>query len=369
MKIYLVGGAVRNELLGINIEDRDWLVVGSNREEMVKLGFIQVGKNFPVFLHPRTKEEYALARKEVKVSKGHHGFELYCTKKISLREDLKRRDLTINAMVIDKITGKIYDPFLGRKDLALKKLRHVSDSFREDPLRIVRLARFNAKFFYLGFSISSKTIILSKSIINTDELLSLSGERIYKELMKALSTNSPWVFFETLHMLKVFKKILKPMEKIISRKEIFSPLKTAISEKVTNSYILFSLVFFNMTEKDISSISDYMKIPNLLRKLVLDLNKFNSILNFPHNFSPQVLLQSLIQVNFFRNQYYMEVLLKSCYLIKKDKNVLQNHEKIIGAVKKIIGFQFNKRTRGIKREEIANLVWNIKLDLVKKIIY
>ena len=197
LNIYLVGGAVRDELLGRKIVERDYLVVGSTSEQMLKRGFKQVGKDFPVFLHPQSKEEYALARTERKKGIGYTGFVCHATPDVTIEQDLNRRDLTVNAMAKSQ-SGEIIDPYGGQKDLNDKVLRHVSDAFTEDPLRVLRVARFAARYHYLGFTIAPETMTLMKEIANSGELESLSAERIWKEFHKSLAENNPDVFILTL---------------------------------------------------------------------------------------------------------------------------------------------------------------------------
>ena len=195
MQIYLVGGAVRDKILGRPIKERDWLVVSSSPEEMLHLGYRPVGKQFPVFLHPETQEEYALARTEKKVSRGHGGFEFHTGPDVAIEDDLKRRDLTINAMAIDS-EGKLIDPFGGLVDLENKILRHVSFAFKEDPLRVFRVARFISAF--PGFSISEETKGLMMEIVSSGELIDLSPERVWSEFAKALATDNPDSFLNAL---------------------------------------------------------------------------------------------------------------------------------------------------------------------------
>ncbi|HET9678515.1 MAG TPA: tRNA CCA-pyrophosphorylase [Buchnera sp. (in: enterobacteria)] len=199
MKVYLVGGAVRDSLLKLSIHDKDWVVVGSSIKKLLKKKFKQVGKDFPVFLHPVSHEEYALARTEYKSGKGYIGFKTNFHSDITLEEDLKRRDLTINAIAKDKY-GNFIDPFLGIRDLKLKILRHVSPAFEEDPLRVLRVARFAASFAKFGFIIDKKTLVLMKKIVNSNELLHLKGERIWKETEKALNTVNPQIYFKVLEI-------------------------------------------------------------------------------------------------------------------------------------------------------------------------
>ena len=197
MKVYLVGGAVRDSLLELPFNERDWVVVGATKEELIEKGYKQVGKEFPVFLHPETKEEYALARKERKTGAGHKAFSFEFDKNVSLEEDLKRRDITINAIAQDK-EGNINDPYHGQQDIKDKKIRRVSDAFKEDPLRVLRVARFAAKLNRHGFSIDEDTMIEIQKIVSSGELTTLTKERLWMETQKALETDSPEVFFELI---------------------------------------------------------------------------------------------------------------------------------------------------------------------------
>lgn len=197
MQKYLVGGAVRDTLLGEKVYDQDWVVVGSTPEEMLDLGFQQVGKEFPVFLHPETKEEYALARTERKAGVGYHGFEVFADPSVTLEEDLIRRDLTINA-IAQADDGKLVDPYGGLQDLEHKVLRHVSEAFSEDPLRVLRVARFAAKLESFGFCLAPETEQLMQKMTASGELENLTPERVWQEVVKALKTDCPSAFFKVL---------------------------------------------------------------------------------------------------------------------------------------------------------------------------
>ena len=201
---FLVGGAVRDKLLNRAVKDRDYLVVGTSIEQMLSLGFTQVGKDFPVFLHPITKEEYALARTERKQGKGYTGFVCYAEPDVTIEEDLLRRDLTVNAMAIDN-DGTIIDPYNGQQDLTNRVLRHVSNAFVEDPLRVLRVARFAARYHSYGFSIADETLSLMTRISLSGELSSLSAERIWQEIQLSLSEDHPEVFFEVLRSCQALK--------------------------------------------------------------------------------------------------------------------------------------------------------------------
>lgn len=197
MKTYLVGGAVRDKLLGIEVTDRDFVVVGATPEQMVEAGFTPVGADFPVFLHPETKEEYALARTERKSGRGYKGFTVYSAPDVSLEDDLRRRDLTINAMAEDE-DGTIIDPFGGQEDLRNGVLRHVSDAFAEDPVRILRVARFAARFARWGFKVAHSTNKLMRQMVDNGEVDYLVPERVWAELERALGEDRPSQFFKVL---------------------------------------------------------------------------------------------------------------------------------------------------------------------------
>ena len=204
MKIYLVGGAVRDELLQRPIRDKDYVVVGATPDEMLALGYEQVGADFPVFLHPETKEEYALARTERKVGAGYHGFVTDFNPSTTLEDDLRRRDLTINAMAKDLETGEIIDPFNGQEDLKNQILRHVSPAFAEDPVRVLRVARFRARY---GFRVAPETVTLMTSLVTSGELDHLTPERIWLELEKAFNEPKPVLFIVTLLMVDAWSRL------------------------------------------------------------------------------------------------------------------------------------------------------------------
>ncbi|MGO4997979.1 multifunctional CCA addition/repair protein [Oceanisphaera sp. W20_SRM_FM3] len=216
MEIYLVGGAVRDALLGLPVVDRDYVVVGALPEQLLTLGYQQVGKDFPVFLHPKSKNEYALARTERKAGSGYTGFICDFGPDITLEEDLSRRDLTINAIAQDE-NGALYDPYGGQADIAARSLRHVSDAFNEDPLRVLRVARFAARFHDLGFTVADETQALMQQIAASGELSALTPERVWKETEKALACEQPQVFFEVLQSCGALKALYPELDKLFSR--------------------------------------------------------------------------------------------------------------------------------------------------------
>jgi tRNA nucleotidyltransferase (CCA-adding enzyme) len=221
MRTYLVGGAVRDELLGLPVRERDWLVVGGTPEALLKQGYRQVGASFPVFLHPETSEEYALARTERKRGHGYHGFTVDFHPGVTLEQDLERRDLTVNAMARDP-DGRLVDPYGGQQDLADRVLRHVSPAFREDPLRVLRVARFAARFAPLGFTVHPSTRQLMREICASGELAHLVPERVWSEIARAMAAPRPSVFVEVLRDCGALEKLLPEVDTLFG---IPQPLK------------------------------------------------------------------------------------------------------------------------------------------------
>lgn len=236
MKTYLVGGAVRDKLLGYPFHEKDWVVVGATPEEMEQQGFVAVGKDFPVFLHPHTKEEYALARTERKTGRGYAGFSFYCGEDVSIEADLLRRDLTINAIAEDE-HGNIIDPYGGQQDLRDKKLRHVSAAFLEDPVRVLRIARFAARYHHLGFTIADETQDLMRGMVANGEVDHLVPERVWKEMQRALGEANPDIFIQSLRDCGALARLLPEVD------ALFGVPQTAIHhpEVDTGVHTLMSL--------------------------------------------------------------------------------------------------------------------------------
>lgn len=213
MKVYLVGGAVRDKLLGFPLKERDWVVVGGTPQQLIDEGYQQVGRDFPVFLHPETREEYALARTERKQAAGYYGFACDFNPDVSLKADLMRRDLTINAMAMDE-HGEIIDPYGGQRDLENKLLRHVSPAFAEDPVRVLRLARFAARYHHLGFTIADETRSLMVSMVRSGELAHLVPERVWQEFEKSLQERHPEQFILALRQCGALAVVLPELDKL-----------------------------------------------------------------------------------------------------------------------------------------------------------
>jgi len=213
VQFFQVGGAIRDELLGIGGGDTDWVVVGATPEEMIRLGYLPVGRQFPVFLHPQTKEEYALARTERKVAPGYRGFTFCTDPTVTLESDLRRRDLTINAIARDE-HGRYIDPFGGIADLKARRLRHVSPAFAEDPVRILRVARFMARFKHLGFQVAEETIAFMREMVRRGEADALVPERVWKETVRALAETTPEAYFETLRECGALQVIFPEIDRL-----------------------------------------------------------------------------------------------------------------------------------------------------------
>ncbi|WP_353202245.1 polynucleotide adenylyltransferase [Polynucleobacter sp.] len=265
MKVYAVGGAMRDTLMGLPINDVDYVVVGSTVEEMTANGYRPVGKDFPVFLHPQTQAEYALARTERKSGIGYKGFHFYADPTVSLEQDLERRDLTINAMAQEvgadgKWIGPIIDPFNGQADLAAKIFRHVSDAFAEDPLRLLRVARFSARF--PEFSVAEETLLALKAIMNSDELSALSAERIWQELARGLVASKPMQMFQVLLNTSAAKTILPSNLTALLAKEGFREGLIEHYDKASNHLEeRCAITLMGLSASEIRSWADAIRMP------------------------------------------------------------------------------------------------------------
>lgn len=272
MKIYLVGGAVRDKLLGLPVKERDWVVVGATVDDMLKLGYRQVGKEFPVFIHPKTGEEYALARMERKVKPGYQGFTFDTSPKVTLEEDLIRRDLTINAMA-ETPEGELIDPYHGQKDLKERVLRHVSTAFAEDPVRILRIARFLSRYAQLGFQVAPETMTMMQAMVTSGEVDALVPERVWKELERALGEKNPEKFFEVLNGCGALSKLF-PIVSFIGPG--MKALSTENDEVMATNNDLRSIVNFAAllhatpdSKKNIMALSNQYRVPNAFRELAI----------------------------------------------------------------------------------------------------
>ena len=280
MEVFQVGGSVRDELLGFESQDRDWVVVNSSPEEMEKNGFKPIGKDFPVFLHPKTNEEYALARTERKSGVGYKGFEFYFDSDVTLEEDLKRRDFTINSIAKDQ-NGRLIDPYNGIEDLEKKIFRHTSPAFAEDPLRVLRFARFKSYEQLHEFKLHKETAVFFKKIINANELQNLSPERVWMETKKALQNKYSDEFFKSVIEYQIINPWFKDLKRVSCDGEL-PELKWCDLQRV-NDFKLFELMpipnSFMTTQKLFKQILDLVKSKNIKYKLRL-IEKINVRRNY-----------------------------------------------------------------------------------------
>jgi len=300
MQVYLVGGAVRDELLGRAVKERDWVVVGATPAELEGLGYRAVGREFPVFLHPETKEEYALARLERKVAPGYRGFVTEFSPTVTLEEDLQRRDLTINAMARDA-KGQIIDPFGGRADLEARVLRHVSPAFAEDPVRILRVARFAARYEELGFKVAPETMTLMRHMVQNGEAGALVSERVWRELEGTLETASPQRGLEVLSDCGALGVLLPELARSADASQDMRALRAA-AESATSSAVRWATLLGGLAATDIEALCERLRTPTEHRELALLAarleREFASALD-PAS-SPEQLLSLLEQADAFR---------------------------------------------------------------------
>jgi len=265
METYLVGGAVRDELLGYPFTEKDWVVVGARAEDLLAQGYTPVGKDFPVFLHPESKEEFALARTERKQGHGYTGFAVHADPDVTLEEDLRRRDLTINAMARDP-DGHLIDPYGGQRDLAARVLRHVSAAFVEDPLRVLRTARFAARYHQLGFTVAAETLALMGEIVARGELAHLPAERVWVETEKALREADPAVYFAVLEACGALPALAPEFG---GRSEAARGQLAAAARTSDDSALRFAALVYGLPPAALDSLCERLKVPRRHRELAL----------------------------------------------------------------------------------------------------
>ena len=378
MEVYLVGGAVRDELLGLPVQEYDWVVVGSSPEQMQVKGYKPVGKDFPVFLHPKTHEEFALARTERKKGRGYYGFEIHASPDVTLEEDLLRRDLTINAMAKTK-TGKIIDPYGGQKDLEAKVLRHVSSAFSEDPLRVLRVARFAAKLTIHGFSIADETLELMKNMVNSGELKELTTERIWQETHTALQTSSPSMFFKILHEVDALVYTHAPISKVFSNQSAYSYGMLALEEITKtekNACVRFAALVGGLylesstaAEKDIQALCTQLTLPNVCKELLTHTVRLQTQCHNAKSLNEYQLLDLLNNLDTRRKPERFQNLLRvfaATHKIKSNKNAFPQAQYIEAAAKLINELDVQKIISKKKdKEGIALAVKQKQVEILK----
>ena len=354
MKVFLVGGAIRDNLLGIPFSEKDWVVVNSSHKEMIEKGFKQVGKNFPVYLHPKTKEEYALARKEKKIGKGHKNFTFDTKSKISLQDDLKRRDITINAIAKDK-SGNIFDPYGGIKDLKDRKIRIVSEAFSEDPLRLFRVARFKSKLADFDFSIAKDTLKVLKSMSSNDEINFLSGERIWDETQKALSYKNSSKYFATLKKVNALK-YFEGLEKVYSRN---LKLLKRIDNKKNMIQEKWAIINLGSNEADV--IEKKIRVPNKISNFRKTLNGIFQLNKKKKKISEKNILTNLNKMNYFRDKANLLDSLKLLQTLKLiSSKEFKKWNSLLDNLKKI-----KIKTSNLSSKEIKEKIYQERLKIIK----
>ena len=340
MEIFLVGGAVRDKQLGLPITEKDWCVVGSFPEELLKAGFKSVGKDFPVFLHPKTKEEYALARIEKKTGPGYHGFTFKTSKNVTLKEDLKRRDLTINAMAIDK-NNKIIDPYNGLHDIQKKSLRHVSNAYKEDPVRVLRTAKFAARFHQYGFDVAPETMKLMSEMAANNEVDNLIRDRVWKETEQVLNSPDPYIYFNVLEKCNTLPRIFPELIGInelnkLKNDEINLQFLKSSSEKTNNSAINFSILVCSIAqpykknytqdkhETLLKKFQQRLPIPSNFIELATLLIKFHATFNNIQNLPAEDILILLERTDAFRRKSRFQNFTKACEILNHSENLKTN---------------------------------------------
>ncbi len=400
MQVYLVGGAVRDELLGIAVKDKDFVVVGSTPDEMIAAGFKPVGKDFPVFLHPKTHDEYALARTERKTAKGYKGFVVHASPEVTLEEDLARRDLTINAIAKDS-AGKFIDPYNGLADIQSKTLRHVSDAFAEDPVRILRAARLSARF--QDFSLAPETNQLMQQMVAAGEVDALVAERVWQELAKGLMEDKPSRMFDVLRACCALKKILPELDKLwgVPQSAQYHPeidtgvhVMLAIDYAARQNYALavrFATLMHDLGKgvtpaellpqhigheaRGIHLVKDVCKrlrVPNDCKELAQIVSKFHGKLHQVLQMKPSTLLSFIVELDAIRQPERFKDFLRACEADSRGRTGLENHATpAANLMQKVLAAAMNVDAGAVASaydapEKIKAAVFEARLDAVKK---
>ena len=403
MEIYLVGGCVRDKLLGLKTKDRDWVVVGATADELLKLDYKQVGKDFPVFLHPKTSEEYALARTERKTAAGYSGFNFHAAADVTLEEDLIRRDLTINA-IAEADNGDLIDPFNGQADIKAKVLRHVSPAFIEDPVRILRLARFAARFAHLDFSIAKETQQLMNEMVNNGEVDSLVPERVWQETMRALGEKTPARYFEVLRDCGALKKLFPEIDRLwgVPQPEKHHPeidtgihtmmVLTQAAKLSDDPKVRFAALVHDLgkgtTPKTqwpkhidhesrgvplVEKLCDRYRIPNDYRELGIIVAKYHLHYHRAEELKDKTFLKTLNSLDAFRRPERFELFLLACEADSRgrtgyeDKNFVQPaiYRKVFNAAKTINAKELV--ALGLKGKDIKEELNKQRIQAIHKI--
>ena len=402
MKTYCVGGAVRDELLGFTVKDKDFVVVGSTPQAMLDAGYKPVGKDFPVFLHPKTHDEYALARTERKTAKGYKGFLVYASPEVTLEEDLARRDLTINAIAKDA-GGKLIDPFNGLADIKSKTLRHVSDAFAEDPVRILRAARFAARF--TEFTVAPETLDLMRQMVQSGEVDALVQERVWQELSKGLMEQKPSRMFDVLRSCGALHKILPELDKLwgVPQPPQHHPeIDTGVHVMMVIDYaakqnfnlpVRFAALMHDLgkgtTPADIlprhighearsvqlvKEVCKRLRVPNDCKELAQIVAKFHGKLHQALHMKPSTLLEFLVELDAIRQPERFSGFLKACEADSRGRTGLESCAipemelilKVLQAAQRVDAGQVASAFSD--SEKIKKAVFEARLQAVKQVL-
>ena len=373
MQIYLVGGAIRDRLLGFPPPyENDWVVVNGTPEDLDSRGYKKVGKSFPVYINPHTGDEYALARKESKTGVGYHGFDFDANPNITLEEDLARRDLTINAIAEDE-NGLLIDPYKGQEDLDNRKLRHVSLAFKEDPLRVLRIARFKAKLHNLGFTIAEETYSLITEIVESGELLSLVPERIWLETEKTLKHSRFDQYFKTLITINALDQIYPDLAGL--QKDFFSNIifQQASQEMVSTKY-RFAVIFYALLKEKNSDIKEIiesmqksMNFPNSYKEIPLLLNNSFSLINKDiSKFTPEHILTIIEKLNALKKPENLQAIFKLIDM-DLDRNFNDKKELIEKSLTSALTIQIsNIEEEGLQGSDIGLKLRELRLNKIQE---
>ncbi|WP_151988438.1 multifunctional CCA addition/repair protein [Acinetobacter oleivorans] len=401
MQVYLVGGAVRDSLLGHPYQEKDYVVVGATPEHMLAQGFQPVGKDFPVFLHPETKEEYALARTERKSGKGYHGFQFFTDTTVSLEEDLIRRDLTINAIAMDQ-DGKLYDPYGGQTDLENKTLRHVSEAFAEDPLRVLRVARFAARYSAYGFHIAPETLQLMQTMAESGELDALTPERVWKETSRALLEDHADIYFQTLRDCDALKHLFPEIDALFGvpqrpeyHPEVDCGIHTLMSlqQACKSNYSLdvrFAVLVHDLGKaltpvnelprhimheergvKPVTELCERLKVPTHTRQLALSVCKEHLKCHQIMSLKPGTVWRLLQRLDVLRRPERVEAFVQACECDARGRLGLEDRpypqaQYMLDAMQVVRSIKVQDLPENIKGAEIGEMLIQYRIDALTK---
>lgn len=402
MQTYIVGGAVRDELLGYPIKDKDYVVVGSTPEQMVAAGFRPVGKDFPVFLHPKTHDEYALARTERKTAKGYKGFVVHASPEITLEQDLARRDLTVNAIAKNEV-GEFVDPFHGIDDIKSKTLRHVSDAFVEDPVRILRIARFSARL--ADFNIAPETLSLMQQMVDAGEVDALVAERVWQELAKGLMEKKPARMFEVLRSCGALKRIIPELDNLWGvpqppqhHPEVDTGVHVMMvldyaAQKAFSLPVRFAALMHDLgkgtTPKEmlprhigheergvhlVKEVCKRLRVPNDCKELAVMVAKFHGKLYQSLDMRPSTLLEFLIQLDAIRQPERFNGFLQACEADSRGRTGLENcptpaadlMRKVLDAAFTIDAGAIASKQSDVEKIKIA--IFEARVEAIKRVL-